>query len=102
MILKMTKLDKKLKDFGGSVFDIASNLGLTPDLDTPEAATARILRNNPRFRLDKTGRIVRRDRPINVNVQVDGKTIAKATARPTENEQTRRRRQRAHQRRSTR
>ena len=84
MILKMTKLDKKLKDFGGSVFDIASSLGLTEELDTREEAIARIVKQNPRrARQLQGGHFVRgRDRPVQVNVQVDGKTIAKATARP--------------------
>ena len=104
MILKMTKLDKKLKDFGGSVFDIASSLGLTKELDTREKAIARIIKQNPRrARQLKGGHFVRpRERPPSVNVQVDGKTIARVTAPHTENEQARRRKQRAHQRRGTR
>lgn len=39
---------------------------------------------------------------VHVNVQIDGKTVAKATARHNENEAARRRKQRAHARRGTR
>ena len=41
-----------------------------------------------------------RNRPIQVNVQVDGKTIARATARHNEDELGRRKKQRAHSRRT--
>ena len=39
-------------------------------------------------------------RPINVNVQIDGKTVAKATARHNENEMGKRHKQRSHSRRT--
>ena len=103
LIRKIPGWDKAMKKFGETVYDVFAGLGGGPDPAAAEAAArARILTRHPRFKLDKGGHIVRRDRPLQVNVQVDGKTIARATAQPTENEQARRRRQRAHQRKSRR
>jgi hypothetical protein len=51
---------------------------------------------------DVLGITGRDKRPVQVNVQVDGRTIARATARHNEDALARRRKQRAHQRRSTR